>query len=483
MDGPDGKSFDFENPLQPQQLDDGSHTGLHIAQDHLRLILGKLAINTEQHSDARGVNELHSTHFHLGAPDGRIEFKAQFLFQFRSRAGIQPGDVDDDGKDSVPHGSLEFFSHESVSIPSVKLWQCQTLWDCFFSEQRFVLIQAMPDMKKETIVVLDAGTLALEDSAWEALHRMGEIRFYENTPTSEDALIHERCQGAGIVLTNKVPLRRGVLERLPSLRLVCVLATGHDIIDGEAARETGVSVRNVAGYSTTSVAQHTLALMLELTNQVGMHSAAVRDGEWVGSPHFYFCKSPMVELSGRTVGIFGFGTIGWEVARRVSAFGARILAYRRHRAPESPADFFPFGPFAWADSPEELFRKSDLISLHCPLSPETSGLICRRTLGLMKPTALLINTARGGLVVEHDLVEALQQGVIAGVALDVIEGEPMRADSPWRDEVPNLIITPHQAWASPEARRRLLDETVENIRAFHRGEARNVVNGAQPDGR
>ncbi len=326
------------------------------------------------------------------------------------------------------------------------------------------------------IVVLDAETLDLPENEWQSLRATGELFLYDATPHDPD-LILQRCAGAEIILTNKAPLGEDVVARLPSLRLICVLATGYNIIAAEAARHRQVTVCNVPGYSTTSVAQHTLALMLELANRVGEHSHAVACGDWQKSKHFFFYHRPIVELAGRTVGIFGLGEIGRAVARRALAFDAHVLAYRRSGPLANwPEDFPVPATLQWADSPEQMFVESDFLSLHCPLTPETQDLVHAGTLALMKPTAFLINTARGGLVVESDLAEALRSGVIAGAALDVLRAEPMRLDCPLAGEIPNLILTPHHAWASPESRRRLLRETEKNITAFLAGAPRNQVN-------
>ncbi len=317
------------------------------------------------------------------------------------------------------------------------------------------------------MVALDAATLDLPEAAWAAVAHLGELVFHDLTPYVE-ATIVERCAGATVALTNKVPFSRATLEALPELKLIGVLATGYNIIDVEAARERGVMVCNVPAYSTTSVVQHTLALILELTNQVGSHSQAVDNGEWVRSERFSFWQQAPIELSGATVGIIGWGDIGSRVGAAVHALGARVLGSSRSRrnAPE-------WSPFEWAEI-DAIFEQSDVVSLHCPQTPETTGLVNAERLGRMKPGAFIINTARGGLINEAELAEALRTDRIGGAALDVISAEPMRADNPLR-VAPKCLITPHLAWASLPARERLLSITAANVRAFLAGDSLNVV--------
>lgn len=320
------------------------------------------------------------------------------------------------------------------------------------------------------IVVLDAGTMGLPDAAWEPLRQIGTLVLHHNTPHHDQELILSRVRDAEVVLTNKVPINADVIAQAEPLALISTLATGYNIIDLEAAKSRGITVCNVPAYSTPAVAQHTLALILELTNRVGLHTDAVMSGAWVRSEFFYFCRRPIVELQGRTLGLIGFGEIAQAVARLANAFGASILAYRR-----SPGEAPDFGPFAWAESVETVFEQADIVSLHCPLTPETQHLVNADRLARMKPEAFLINTARGPLVDESALVTALKSGRLAGAALDVVEKEPMNRHSPLLGKVPNLVITPHNGWASEETRRRLLGRTVENVQAFIRGEPVNRV--------
>jgi glycerate dehydrogenase len=316
------------------------------------------------------------------------------------------------------------------------------------------------------IVVLDGHALNPGDLSWEGMAALGEFTLYPRT-SAEHTL--SRCRDADIVLTNKVSFSAATLDQLPRLRLIAVNATGYNNIDTAAAARNGVKVCNVPAYSTDSVAQLVFAMILEHASRVGLHNAAVQAGEWVRSPDFVFWKSPLMELAGKTMGIAGFGNIGRKVGDIANAFGMRVLAYNRSRR-ETPA----YANFSWADL-STLLRDSDVVSLHLPQTPETTGLINHARLKLMKPSALLVNTGRGGLIVEQDLADALRAGVIAGAAVDVISSEPMPAGHPLLG-LPNCLITPHIGWATVEARRRCMTITTENVRSFIAGEPRNVVN-------
>jgi len=318
------------------------------------------------------------------------------------------------------------------------------------------------------ITVLDAATLDFPADAWAGFRALGELVLHPLTP-NDPAAIRQNCAGAQIVLTNKVPLDAATLAALPDLRLVSVLATGFNIVDAPAARARGVTVCNVPGYSTASVAQHAVALMLEWSNQVALHDQSVRAGEWVRSPKFSYWKTPLRELAGRTVGIIGYGAIGSQVGAIMHALGANVLAHARRRQ-NAPT----WQPFAWAEV-EEIFERADIISLHCPQSPENTRFVNAALLARMKPDSLLVNTSRGGLVDEAALAAALRAGRPGAAALDVVAQEPMRADCPLLG-LPNCFITPHVAWASEEARRRLLATSLANARAFLAGTPQNVVN-------
>ncbi len=317
------------------------------------------------------------------------------------------------------------------------------------------------------IVALDAATLRMEDREWDPVRRFGELALYDRTPY-ETASIVERAAGAEVVLTNKVPLGAAEFEQLPSLRLVSVLATGYNIIDLDAARKGGVTVCNVPAYSTASTAQHTLALMLELCNRVGAHDRSVRAGDWIRSPDFAYWLADAVPLDGATVGIVGFGRIGRRVAAGAAALGANILASARRRR-NAPSEY----PFEWADT-ETIFERADIVSLHCPQTPENFEFVNAELLRRMKPTAFLINAARGTLVNEADLAAALEAGRPAGAAVDVLQREPMAPDCPLFG-APNCIITPHMAWTSRPSRLRLIEETAANVEGFLAGEAPNRV--------
>jgi glycerate dehydrogenase len=325
------------------------------------------------------------------------------------------------------------------------------------------------------VVVLDGYTLNPGDLSWDELKKLGTCEIYDRTPPEE---VHRRAEGAQIVLTNKTVLSRVDIEQLPELRYIGVLATGYNIVDVGAARERGVPVTNVPTYGTQSVAQMVFAHLLNLAQRVGYHGQTVADGRWSACEDFCYWDYPLVELAGLTMGIVGFGRIGRATARLASAFGMKVLVYD------------PVLPSAVAEEvepeeiePEEIeiveldaiFRLSDVISLHCPLTPETQQLVDRDRLALMKPSAFLINTSRGPLVDEQALVEALDSGGIAGAGLDVLAVEPPRADNPLL-RAKNCFVTPHIAWATRSARERLLRTVVANVRAFIEGRPQNVVN-------
>jgi glycerate dehydrogenase len=316
------------------------------------------------------------------------------------------------------------------------------------------------------IVVLDGYTNNPGDLSWGELAALGDCEIHDRTPAD---LVETRAAGAEIVLTNKVPLPRERIERLGKLRYIGVLATGHNIVDSAAARERGVVVTNVPTYGTRSVAQMVFAHLLNLTQHVAHHAATVREGRWSRCEDFCYWDRPLIELVGLTMGLVGFGRIGRAVARLAGAFGMAVLA----RDPASPADAPTDVEFV--DDVDELFRRSDVVSLHCPLTPATARLVDARRLGLMKPTALLINTARGPLVDGAALAGALNAGRIAAAGLDVLDVEPPAADDPLLS-ADNCFITPHQGWASRSARARLIATAVDNVRAFLAARPVNVVN-------
>ncbi|MCC5839574.1 MAG: D-2-hydroxyacid dehydrogenase [Opitutales bacterium] len=317
------------------------------------------------------------------------------------------------------------------------------------------------------IVVLDAETIHFPEHLWEPFRKFGELILHDHTPAVEETIV-ERCRDAEIVLTNKVPLSAGILAQLPNLRLISVLATGYNVIDLEAAGKSGITVCNVPAYSTASVVQHTLALTLALLNDVAALNASVYQGDWVNSRHFCYWQKEIREVSEMTVGLVGYGDIGKGVARVFQALGAEVKAtVRRPRAAEAE------NGVTFVDLPT-LFRECDIVSLHCPLTIGNTRFVNRALLQTMKPHALLINTARGGLIHETELAAALNEGLIGGAGLDVSDKEPMAPDSPLL-KARRCMITPHVAWAGRRSRERLLEESVANVEAFLAKTARNVV--------
>lgn len=308
------------------------------------------------------------------------------------------------------------------------------------------------------IVVLDAETLAMPDSAWDAFRELGDCTLHAHTPHCLDTIV-QRCRGADVVLTNKVPLLRPALLQLDQIRMIGVLATGMNNIDLEAAAERGIAVRNVPDYSTPAVVQHTVALALHLTNRVAYYAASVAAGRWQNSRQFTYWDHNIPELAGRTIGIVGWGQIGQAVAKVFHAMGMRVIANTRTSKPAPAWDHFAFVDL------KGLFAQSDIVSLHCPLTAENAGFVNAALLARMRPEAILINTARGPLIDEAALAEALRAGRPAAAALDVLCEEPMRVGHPLRN-LHNCVITPHIAWASREARLRLLDHTLQSVRNF-----------------
>jgi|ERR1043166_4536299 glycerate dehydrogenase len=319
-------------------------------------------------------------------------------------------------------------------------------------------------VKFRSLVVLDAFTLNPGDLSWDEFESLGNCAIYDRTPP-EQVLA---CVGtAEIVLTNKTVLTRDHIQKLLQLRYIGVLATGTNIVDLAAARERDIPVTNVPAYGTKSVAQATFALLLELAHRTGHHSQTVRDGKWTSCDDWCYWDFPLVELDGLTMGIVGFGRIGRAVAELAHAFGMNVLAH----SPSAEAGH----PFVRFVDLETLFHQGDVVSLHCPLTPDTKNLVNAARLAWMKPSAFLLNTSRGALVDERALADALNAGKIAGAALDVLSVEPPPADNPLLRAM-NCIITPHNAWATRAARARLIRIAVENVRAFLAGKPQNVVN-------
>ncbi len=310
------------------------------------------------------------------------------------------------------------------------------------------------------IVVLDGYASNPGDLSWDPIAQMGELTVYDRTAPHE---LHDRIRDAEIILLNKTPMNAAAFEAAPKLKLISVLATGYNVIDIEAAKVHGVRVCNAGSYSTNAVAQMTFALLLEATQQVGSHDAAVKAGQWSESKDFCFWNRPLMELAGKTMGLVGFGSIAQAVARVAEAFGMRVLYNTRH-SHEDPRYV----------SLDTLLRESDILSLHCPQTAENLKMINRKTLGTMKKGAILINTARGGLVDEEAVCAALKEGRLAFYAADVVSKEPISPDDPLLG-AENCYLTPHIAWAPKETRQRLHAINEENLRAFLAGTPQNVI--------
>ncbi|MBC8078726.1 MAG: D-2-hydroxyacid dehydrogenase [Gorillibacterium sp.] len=315
------------------------------------------------------------------------------------------------------------------------------------------------------IVVLDGYALNPGDLSWSGLDAFGEVVIYDRTPTH---LIVERLQGASIALTNKTPFNAATLDQLPQLQYIGVLATGYNIVDTKAAAARGITVTNVPAYSTDSVAQLVFALLLDICNKVSLHSEAVHQGDWVNSSDFSFSRSPLMELSGKTMGVVGFGGTGQRTAELAKAFGMKLLAATSGRRVYPEQEGITFVQI------EQLLAESDIVSLHCPLTPETEGLINKTTLAIMKKGSILINTSRGPVVCEQDLADALNSGHLYGAGVDVLSTEPPKADNPLLT-AKNCVITPHIAWATREARIRLMNVAVQNVKQYLDGQPMNVV--------
>ena len=317
------------------------------------------------------------------------------------------------------------------------------------------------------IVILDGYTENPGDLSWKPLERFGDLSVYDRTPYENTEIIR-RIGDAEIVVTNKTPLSREVLEACPAVRFIAVLATGYNVVDVACAREKGIPVSNVPAYGTAAVGQFAIALLLEICSHVAHHSDAVHAGRWQSAPDWTFWDYPLIELAGKTMGVIGFGRIGQTTGRIAKALGMSVLATgsRETEAGRAIAEYTDL---------DTLLRSSDVICLHCPLFPETAGIINKENIDKMKDGVILINNSRGGLVVEQDLADALNSGKVLAAGLDVVSTEPVRADNPLLT-AKNCLITPHISWAPKEARQRILDCTAENLRAFLDGKPVNVVN-------
>lgn len=316
------------------------------------------------------------------------------------------------------------------------------------------------------IIILDGHTLNPGDISWNEIKQLGQLTVYDRTP---EELIIERIGDAEIVLTNKTPLSAKTLERCPSVKFIGVLATGYNVVDVQAARQRNIIVSNVPSYSTMSVAQLSTALLLELCHHVGEHNSDVRSGGWANSIDFCYWHSPLIELMGKKLGLIGYGQIGSAFAKVALALGMEILVYTPSQKKSIEQ------PHVRVVSLDELLAESDVISLHCPLTEKNTGMVNRSNIAKMKNGVMLINTSRGGLIVEQDLADALNSGKVAGAGLDVLSVEPPSKDNPLLS-ARNCIITPHIAWAPKEARLRLMDITIENIKHYLAGKPQNVVN-------
>jgi glycerate dehydrogenase len=322
-------------------------------------------------------------------------------------------------------------------------------------------------MKRTQIVATDGFTLNPGDNPWSDIGQLGVLTVYDRTAPAE---LIPRCREADLLIVNKTPVDADAVAALPRLRFIAVSATGFDCVDVEAAGRRGISVSNVPIYGTDSVAQYVFAAVLHVWHNISGHDAAVKAGEWGRQPDWSFWRTPLIELRGKTMGIVGFGRIGRRVGELAHAFGMNVMAH----------DAFPgadpgFAPFAWAGL-EEVFGRSDVVSVHCPLTSQNQRFVNRDLLQRMKPTSLFVNASRGALVNEEDLSAALKAGRIGGAVVDVVSAEPVRPENPLLT-APHIVMTPHLAWATREARQRLMRTTAENVRAFLEGRPQNLVNG------
>ena len=318
------------------------------------------------------------------------------------------------------------------------------------------------------LVVLDGYTENPGDLSWDALKQFGSLTVYDRTSLTDAAETIERIGDAEIAITNKTPITREVLDACPNLRYIAVLATGYNVVDVAYAREKGIPVSNVPTYGTAAVGQFAMALLLEICHHVAHHSQSVRDGNWERCPDWCYWDYPLIELDGKTLGIIGFGRIGQRTGQIARAMGMRVLAYDRSPNPSGQA----IGEYVDLDT---LLATSDVIALHCPLFPETEGIINKKTISKMKDGVILLNNSRGPLIVEQDLADALNSGKVYAAGLDVVSTEPICGDNPLLT-AKNCIITPHISWAPKESRQRIMDCTVENIRSYLAGVPANVVN-------
>jgi len=319
------------------------------------------------------------------------------------------------------------------------------------------------------IVILDGYTENPGDLSWDAFKELGDLTVYDRTPVEDKAEIIRRIGNAEAVITNKTPLKREIFDACPSIKYVGLLSTGYNVVDIAAAKEKGIPVCNIPAYGTKSVAQFAMALLLEICHHIGHHSDAVHNGAWEKCPDFCFWDYPLIELDGKTMGIIGYGRIGQATGKLAQAFGMKVVAYDSYVNQALESETMRYVEL------DELLAVSDVIALHCPLFPETKGIINKDTIAKMKDGVILINNSRGELIVEEDLAEALNSGKVYAAGLDVVSSEPIKADNPLL-KAKNCIITPHISWAPKESRQRLMDTAVENLKAFLDGKPINVVN-------
>jgi glycerate dehydrogenase len=317
---------------------------------------------------------------------------------------------------------------------------------------------------QHTIVILDGYTENPGDLSWDGFAELGDVKVYDRTSSD---LVGQRIAGADIVITNKTPLTAETIKNAEKMQYIGVLATGYNVVDIQAAKERGVVVTNIPTYGTAAVAQFVFALLLEICHHVQHHSDAVKEGRWSKAPDFCFWDYPLIELAGKTMGIIGYGRIGQATGRIAKAFGMKVIAYDSYQNPGLKDEYV---------SLDALLSESDVIALHCPLFPETEGIINKESIAKMKDGVILINNSRGPLIVEQDLADALNRGKIAAAGLDVVSSEPIREDNPLL-QAKNCLITPHISWAPRESRQRLMDIAVANLKGFLSGARQNVVNG------
>ena len=318
------------------------------------------------------------------------------------------------------------------------------------------------------IVILDGYTENPGDLSWGELEKLGELTVYDRTSLTDEEEIIARIADAEVVLTNKTPISRRTIDACPSMRFIAMLATGYNVVDVAYAKEKGIPVSNVPVYGTQSVSQFAIALLLEICHHIGHHDASVHAGNWERCADWCYWDYPLIELAGKTMGIIGFGRIGQTTGRIARAMGMEVLAYDSHPSDAGRA----IAEYVDLDA---LLSRSDVVALHCPLFPETEGIINRETIAKMKDGAILLNNSRGPLVVEQDLADALNAGKLAAAGLDVVSTEPIRGDNPLL-KAKNCIITPHISWAPKESRQRIMDCAVSNVKAFLAGSPVNVVN-------